>query len=213
MRDFPFFTGEYGVSSLTLKEIPYRKTAYIRIREAAPENLSAHLSECVGFCRMAGGERIYAAGHELLETYPLHTAVLEMAGTAWVDKTQLACLFPVTRETAPRWREYYNRRMAQVDNAQTLEERDEQRLADSAGAYFVHRNGVLLGIGWLQDTRLLAVAAEPGQGVPVMYTLMSLAEGAGMTMEVASTNRRAIRLYEKLGFLKTKEIARWYRVG
>ena len=31
-------------------------------------------------------------------------------------------------------------------------------------------------------------------------------------LEVVSTNQRAIRLYEKMGFIKTKEISRWYRV-
>ena len=36
MRDFPFFTTEYGVSSLSLKEVPYRQEAYIRIREVQP---------------------------------------------------------------------------------------------------------------------------------------------------------------------------------
>ena len=77
----------------------------------------------------------------------------------------------------------------------------------------MHRDGKLLGIGWLEDTKLLAVAAvEKGAGQRVMHTLMSLVEGARMTLEVASTNERAISLYEKLGFLKTAELTRWYRV-
>ena len=70
-----------------------------------------------------------------------------------------------------------------------------------------------MGIGWLEDTTLLAVAAvKPGAGERVMHTLMSLVEGAQMELEVASTNTRAVRLYEKLGFLKTGESSRWYRV-
>ena len=69
------------------------------------------------------------------------------------------------------------------------------------GAYFVHRDGELLGIGWLDDCKLLAVAAvKSGAGEVVMHTLMSLVEEDQMTLEVASTNTRAIRLYEKLGF-------------
>lgn len=214
MRDFPFFTTEYGVSSLSLKEVPYRQEAYIRIREVQPEFFQQHLDECAGFCRMTGARRIYAAGHEGLEAFPLHTAVLQMRGTAWVDKQKLACLFPVTEATAPRWRQLYNERMAEVDNAGTLEAREEARLAESIGAYFVHRNGELLGIGWLDDCRLLAVASvKRGAGETVMHTLMSLVEGAQMTLEVASTNKRAIALYEKLGFLKTAELSRWYEIG
>lgn len=213
MRDIPFFTTDSGVSSLILKEIPYRKTAYIRVRDVQPEGFEAHISECVSFCRMAGAEKIYAAGHGELERYPVHTAVVEMRGTACVDKEKLACLFPVTEATVSGWREYYNRRMAEVDNAGTLEARDEPGILESGGAYFVHRDGALLGIGWLEDCKLLAVAAERGMGETVTHTLMSLIEGADMTLEVASTNVRAIRLYEKLGMVKTREISRWHGVS
>lgn len=214
MKDFPVFTTDSGVASLILKEIPYRSEAYITIQDVQPGGLEAHLKECVSFCRMAGAERIYAKGHGELEKYPLHTAVYEMRGTGWVDADKLECLFPVTEATASRWRNIYNTKMRQVDNAGTLEARDEKRIVESGGAYFVHRDGELLGIGWMEDTRLLAVASGmPGAGERVMHTLMSLVEGEQMTLEVASTNARAIRLYEKLGFLKTAELSRWFLVG
>lgn len=214
MQDFPVFTTENGVSSLHLKQIPYKQEAYIRIRDVQPGYFAEHLAECVAFCRMAGAEHIFAAGHEKLAGYPLHTAVLEMRGTAWVDSEKLACLFPVTETTVARWRGIYQERMAFVDNASALEAREEQKIVESGGAYFVHRDGELFGIGWLEDCRLLAMAAvKKGAGETVMHTLMSLVEGAQMTLEVASTNVRAIRLYEKLGFLKTAELSRWYRVG
>lgn len=213
MRDFPIFTTEYGVSSLVLKEIPYKKTAYIRIGDAQEGFFREHLEECVSFCRMCGAERIFAAGHEKLEQYPLYTSVLEMGGKAWVDREKLACLFPVTEATVSKWRNIYNERMAAVDNAGTLEGRDEKRIVESGGAYFVHDNGELLGIGWLEDPKLLAVASvKQGEGERVMHTLMSLMEGDRMTLEVASTNGRAIRLYQKLGFLKTAELTQWYEV-
>ncbi len=32
------------------------------------------------------------------------------------------------------------------------------------------------------------------------------------TLEVASSNEKAIRLYERLGFLKTARVSEWYRV-
>lgn len=211
MRDFPVFTTDFGVASLVLKEVPYRQEAYISIQATTqPEEL---LAECVSFCRMTGAEKIYAKGHDILSRYPLHTAVYEMRGTAWVDKQRLENLFPVTEATVSRWRSIYNERMRFVDNAGTLESKDEKRIVESGGAYFVHHNGELLGIGWLEDTKLLAVAATvPGAGERVMHTLMSLVEGAQMTLEVASTNDRAVRLYEKLGFLKTAEISRWYQL-
>ena len=63
MRDFPIFSTETGVSSLTLKEIPYKKQAYIRIQDVQPGTLQEHLRECVQFCKAAGAEHIFAAGH------------------------------------------------------------------------------------------------------------------------------------------------------
>lgn len=213
MRDFPIFTTEFGVSSLFLKEIPYKSTAYIRIRDVQEDSFSEHLAECICFCRMAGAERVYAADHRLLAAYPVYTTVYEMRGTAWVDQAKLASLFPVTEATVTRWRQLHNDAMRQVDNSGTLEARDEKRIGQSTGAYFVHDNGELLGIGWVEDCRLLAVAAvRKGAGERVMHTLMSLVEGAQMTLEVASTNERAIRLYEKLGFIKTAEITCWHQV-
>lgn len=211
MKDFPVFTTEYGVASLILKEIPYRQEAYIHLQATQqPEEL---LAECVSFCRICGAERIYARGHELLERYPLHTAVYEMRGDAWVDEGKLEQLFPVTEQTVARWRSICNERMRGVDNAATQEARDEKQILASGGAYFVHRDSELLGIGWLRDEALLAVAAvKPGAGERVMHTLMSLLPGRSMTLEVASTNERAIALYERLGFVKTREVSRWYRV-
>lgn len=211
MQDFPVFSTDTGVSSLLLKEVPYRKTAYVRIADVQENGLEAHLKECASFCRMVGAERIYATGHDGLEGYPVHTSVLRMQGTAFVDPGKLASLFPVTEKTVGRWRSLYNDAMRNVDNAATLESREEGEILESGGAYFVHRNGELLGIGWLEDTKLLAVAAiRKGMGETVMHTLMSLVEGSQMELEVASTNSRAIRLYEKLGFVATAEISRWY---
>lgn len=211
MRDFPLFPTEYGVASLVLREIPYRGEAFITVQDTRqPEAL---LQECVSFCRMAGAEKIYAKGAAELSSYPLHCRVLKMTGTAWVDKSKLAHLFPVTEATVTQWRKLYNEKMRSVDNAATLEARDEKKILESNGAYFVHCSGDLLGIGWLEDTKLLAVAAmQPGAGERVMHTLMSMVEGAQMTMEVASTNTRAIHLYEKLGFLVTGEVSAWYEI-
>lgn len=210
MRDIPMFPTDHGVASLALGQIPYRREAYITVQTALPGEAAALVAECAAFCRMAGAEKIYARG-EGLEGFPVHTALWTMRGTAWVDREKLESLFPVTSATAPRWREVYNRRMAGVDLAALLEERDEARLL--TGAYFVHHQGTLLGIGWLEDTRLLAMAsAKPGAGERVMHSLMSLVEGADMTLEVASTNTRATELYRRLGFLPTEEKERWHEV-
>lgn len=213
MRDFPVFTTEFGVASLVLKEISYRGEAYITIRDVQPGGLEEHLTECASFCRMAGAEKVYVKDHPGLEQHPLHAKILEMRGTAWVDQDKLENLFPVTEITVSEWRRICNERMRDIDCSATQTAADEKEILESGGAYFVHHAGELLGIGWLKDTELLLIASvKPGAGERVMHTLMSLIEGADMTLEVASTNERAIRLYEKLGFLKVKEISRWYAV-
>lgn len=213
MKDIPMFTTDYGVASLVLKEIPYRGQAYVRVLDVQPGQIRELIAECVSFCRMVGADAVYATGQDDLAQWPVYTFVYEMQGDALVDWEKTENLFPVTEQTVTRWREIYNERMRGVDNAATLESRDEKRILESGGAYFVHRQGELLGIGWLDEGKLLAVAsAVPGAGERVMNTLMSLDEDGRLCLEVASTNERAIRLYERLGFIKTREISCWYRV-
>lgn len=212
MKDIPLFDTDTGVSSLVLKEIPYRQTAYIRVQSVQSGGLEAHLKECVAFCRMCGAERIYATGHGELEQYPVYCAILTMSRST-PDWEPPAHIFPVTDETVGRWREIYNQRMSQVDNAATLTARDEKEILDSRGAYFVHNSGSLLGIGWLRDGELLAVAsAERGAGERVLKTLLTTATEDRVTLEVASTNIRAIALYERLGFVTVGERSRWYHI-
>lgn len=213
MRDFPIFTTEYGTASLILKEVPYRSAAYIRITEVLPGGFQPHLEECISFCTMAGAGHVYATGHEGLESWPLDCSILEMRGQSRVDPDNIACLFPVTEAIAGSWRELYNRLMAPVPHAATLEAREENQIIQALGTYFIHRDGKLLGIGWLEGTKLLALAAqEKGAGQTILNTLMSLTEDQTMTLEVASTNEKAIRLYERMGFVKAREKTRWYRV-
>ncbi|MBR4991079.1 MAG: hypothetical protein IKY96_07950 [Oscillospiraceae bacterium] len=213
MKDFPVFTTDWGVSSLILREIPYRAEAYIHIQDVQPEGFEEHLKECAAFCRMAGADRVYATGTQLLQAYPEYMSVYEMRGMAWVDPEKMVNLFPVTEQTVGRWRSLMNERLRSVDNAATLTAFDEKKILQSGGAYYIHRSGELLGLGWMEDTKLLLVAAvKPGAGETVMHSLMSLVEGADMTIEVASTNDRAIRLYEKLGFMKARGVVKWHKI-
>lgn len=209
MKDIPMFPTEYGVASLILKEIPYRAEAYIRIQDAPEQTIGLLLEECAGFCKACGADRIYWTGAET-EQSPARV-LLKMQGTAQVYQQLVEQIFPVTEQTVGRWREIYNERMKQVPQARTLTFFDEKELLESYGTYFIHHCGELLGIGWLEDTQLLAMAAaKPGAGERVLHTLMSLVEGATVTLQVAASNERAIRLYERAGFLKVGEVSRWY---
>lgn len=212
MKDIPLFDTDTGVSTLVLKEIPYRQIAYVTVRDVQQGGLQAHLDECVSFCRMCGAERVLATGHPELEGWPLHCTVRTMALTL-PDWAPEASLFPVTEQTVSRWRGIYNQRMAAVDNAATLSARDEKEILASRGAYFVHEQGKLLGIGWMRGGELLCVAScVPGAGERLLKTLLTAAEEDRMTLDVASTNERAIRLYERLGFVTVGERSRWYQI-
>lgn len=211
MKDFPVFTTQNGAASLILKEIPYRGEAYIRIQSSqCPEIL---LEECISFCRICGAQKIYAAGDTIPEEYPLHTAVLQMRGTVSIAEEEIPAMFPVTERTVSDWRAELNRKLKNVDNAATITAADEKEILESGGAYYIHESGTPIGLGWLQDTQIRAVASlRPGAGTLVCKGLQSIRPGEQLELEVASTNRKAIALYERLGFLAVQELSRWYRV-
>ena len=97
-----------------------------------------------------------------------------------------------------------------MDNTATLTARDEKEIL-SGGAYFVHDSGELLGIGWMKGSELSCIAAvKTGAGERVLKTLLSVADSDRVMLEVASTNVRARRLYEKMGFLQTGEARNWH---
>lgn len=212
MRDFPIFTTQNGVGSLILKEVPYRETAYIHIQDARePE---AFLKECVDFCRMAGAKKIYAKGHDILKTYPVHTAVWQMQADRLSVADTDAALFPVTEKTAERWRTLYNEKMRNIPNGAYLSFMDMKRIVQEGGAYFVHRNGQLLGIGMASEGKLHAVASVcPGGGKHVVAALCQTLGGDLITLEVASVNAKALTLYEALGFTKSREVSVWHQVS
>lgn len=212
MKDFPVFTTENGVASILLKEVTYRQTAYIRLQSS--QNPQALLSECIDFCVMCGAKKIYAEASLLPEDLPYHHSVVLMRGIPNLDAESVENIFPVTEQTVSQWRSIYNERMRSVDGAATLEAKDEAEILQSGGAYFVHHSGELLGIGWLQDGELKAIAScQSGCGYKVANTLLSVCPGELVFLQVASTNEKAIALYEHLGLIKVQECSRWADVS
>lgn len=211
MRDFPVFTTENGVGSLVLKEIPYSGIAYVTIRDSSFPTEFLH--ECLEFCKVVGAERVYATGNEILEKYPLHTAVVQMTASADVISESDASLFPVTEKTIARWREIYNSKMKNIHNASFMSEAAAAEMLKRGDGYFIHRDGKLLGIGMAADDHIDCVASVvPGGGREVVSALTHALLGERITLEVASTNEKAIRLYESMGFIQTAELSRWYKI-
>lgn len=211
MKDLPMFTTEYGVASLVLREIPYRQEAYIRI--VATEQPHGLVEECAAFCRACGAEKVYATGHEVLEQYPLHTAIWPMQGGREELPPTDAALWPVLPENVAFWRSIYNERMSVVANASYMSEADARTMLEAGDGYFIHRGETLLGIGKASGGRVEAVVSVcPGSGADIMAALAGVLTEDTINLEVASTNEKAIRLYEHLGFIRTGERSRWYRI-
>lgn len=212
MKDIPMFATEFGAASLVLKEIPYQQAAYITLQASQePEKL---LDECVGFCRACGAERIYAAGHEILETRPLYTAMWEMCCAIDSLPDSDAALFPVTEQTLDRWRQIYNDKVKKVPNGAWMTEKDGKEMLKTGDGYFVHRNGELLGLGRASGDRIDWVASvKPGAGKDVICALAHALWADTATLTVASENHKAVKLYESLGFIKVKELSRWFVVS
>lgn len=211
MQDFPVFTTQNGVASIVLREVPYKGIAYITIRDSlAPKEL---LKECVEFAQMAGAQHIYATGHRILEDYPLFASVLKMSRSReGISETDCA-LFPVTEKSQEQWRSLYNEKMRGIPNSSTMTNEDMKKLLARGGGYFVHKDEELLGIGIaFGETVESVIAAKPGAGESVMLALCSSLFSERVVLEVASTNQPAIKLYEKLGFIKVSELSRWYDV-
>ena len=211
MRNIPVFTTEYGAATLILESIPARKEAFIRILSSLePEKL---LLECQDFCVACGAERVFASGHECLEAFPFAMAILQMNGNRQSVGETDAALFPIQEKTASQWRNIYNEKMSGVPKAAFITEIAMKKRLKEGNAYFVHRDGQLLGIGVASGNQIDAVAVVvPGAGETVVQALCHALSEDVVTLEVASTNQRAIRLYERLGFIPVQEISRWYKI-
>lgn len=212
MKNIPMFTTESGVASLILEEIPYKRCAYIRIQSALdPEQL---LADCIAFCRAAGAVDIYAAGSEYLNSYPVFTEIWEMSASRDGLTVGNAELVPVNQSNLEHWCQIYNQRMADVSNAATMTATAAKNLLETADAYFVYSDNVCIGIGKAKDDRVEAVAScVPGRGSDVLLALCNVLTGEYVKLQVATTNKRAVRLYEKHGFMKMDTISCWYRVA
>jgi len=209
MRDIPVFTTQHGAASLRLREVPYKGVAYITIQDT--QNPVELLQECIQFCKAAGAERIYATGHDSLKSYPLHTAVWQMSRPHEGLPETDAALFPITEQTLEQWRNLYNVRMADVPNAATMTKRDGEVLLSRGAGYFVHKGEELLGIGVAAgETVETVISLKPGAGSEVLLALCSCIFTDRICLEVASVNMPAVKLYERFGFIKTAERAKWY---
>lgn len=210
MKDIPFFNTENGIASLRLKEIPFFQTAYITIQSALDE--MKLLQDCVGLCRAAGAQKIYASGLKGSE-YIEPVEIIKMIRDSYLQEEINAMLFPVQEETLPQWRDIYNKKMRNVTGAAYMDDTMAQEIIMAKNGYFVHRKGDLIGIGTACDGTISVVASvQKGAGKDIVYALLSVLSEDTAAVEVASDNAKAIDLYLSLGFIATGVVNTWYKI-
>ena len=211
MKDIPVFATEYGIASLVLKEIPYQSAAYVTVRDSLePERL---LEECIGFCRACGADRIYATGHSELESRPLYTAMWQMQCSLGALPDTDAALWPVQENTLKQWQQIYNDKVRNLPNGAWMTDADARKMIEKGDGYFIHRGETLLGIGRASgDTIDWVASLQPGAGRDVLLALSHAITEETVLLTVASVNIKAVKLYENLGFLKNKELSRWFQI-
>lgn len=211
MRDIPFFTTEYGIAGIVLREIPYQGDAYVHIHTAT--QLQGLIEECIAFCRAAGAERIYARGDAGLEKYPVFTRILKMQCLCSQMPQTDACVYPVVQQTVSQWLQIYREKIRGVPSAAWMTNADARALLAAGNAYFVHRDGKLLGIGIVSGNELQWVASvEKGAGKDVVSALCHCITQEEVWLTVSADNHKAMQLYEKLGFVVTQELAKWHKI-
>ena len=211
MRDIPLFTTHNGIASLYFKKIPYTKEAFVEIRDS--QSCHALLKECIDVCVMAGAESIYATGHVDIERYPLYCAVMHYS----VPKQQLsstnAVALPISIEQKDWWRDIYNRKMLHVPSASVLSDSDLSAMIREESAQCVYSGCSVIGIGVAHDERIHAVASiVPGGGRDTVLALASCLDGDVVSLDVASTNHKAIALYKGLGFEEMGKVIQWHKI-
>ena len=212
MRNIPMFVTENGAASLTLDQIPYQKAAYVQIRDSV--NPEALLQECCEFCRAAGAEAVYAWGHPVVEAYPFYTAVLLYEG----DRANLLptdfVAENVTVEQLSDWVRIYNENMMSVPAAAYMTMQKARDCVEKGRAYVVlDPDRDLCGIGVVEgNTVQTLISLYRGMGADILAALAATLPSDRILLEVASSNERAVRLYNHQGLQCIEVLSDIYKI-
>ena len=213
MKDIPIFTGENGVATLILREIPHQQRAYVMLRTVW--RLQPFLAECRDFCRMAGAETVYVTGQEDLSGLPFVHA-MERWTCRRADLPPLAEpveLVPLDDGNRETFRTMYNRLFAQIPNAATCTPQELERIQREERAALAVVDGQTAGLAQWTDGRLEAIGVEPGfrgLGYRLALTVLHRMTAETVELQVSSANERALALYQRLGFTRSEILSRWY---
>ena len=211
MKNFPVFTTQAGVASLILEQVPFHKTAYIRIQSST--DYATLLKECLDFCKAVCAETVYATGDERLASFGNFASIIRMERPRQGLFTTDAILQPVTPATAEDFRRIHNNTMCRIPNAAWMTTDKIKDVIDSGECYFVYQKNTLIGIGiaggsWIHSI----ISMQKGAGETVLRALNQALRGDTVCVELIDCNLPAKRLYERLGFEIAEVISNWYKI-
>ena len=211
LKDIPVFTTIYGAASLILYQIPFTRTAYIRLQSTqSPEEF---LAECVDFCVMAGAESVYATGDVWLERFPVATSIISMSCDDLLYPETDAYAMSVQEKDLTNFKQIYNAAMAKIPNAECISTNKLLQILRAGNCYYVFKDNRKIGIGIAEGDCLESIIAiEPGMGQDVLAALYCVMKKDLIRIEVASANERAVRFFTKNGFKQNGVISNWYKV-
>lgn len=215
MKDIPIFTGAHGIATLVLKEIPWSGCGYVLVRSVWTD-AAAFLEECLGFCRACGAQQVYASWEmaELPAPHAYDMVALQMKKSELPQGTPLD-LQALTKENSEAFLQTYHACFQQVPNAASYGKKDVARLLGEETAYLVFRDGICAAIAELSREGLEAVGVLPqfrGMGYDLTRTVLEMVPSVTLKLKTASTNTRALQLYERLGFRRTGILSRWWKL-
>ena len=211
MKNIPVFSTENGIASITLDQIPYNQSAYIHMQDVS--DFPEFVTECIGFCKAAGAEQIYATGLDDLKDYSVYTHILQLEILKANIPGDIGEMIPVTMETFSTWKNAYNQSMRNVPGAAGADNKRAKQILENKEAYFVRYAGEIIGLGVVSANTVHAIVSfVPRMGQTILKTLSSKIESDRFTLEVAENNFPAMKLYERCKCQSIQRILTWYTI-
>ena len=217
MKNIPMFTSSYGVATLILREIGWSGHAYVLVRSVWNGRTAQLLEECRGFCRAVGAEEIYASWdtNELPAEHAYDMISMIRPKADLPEPAQPVDLEQVTPETAEEYLRIYNRCFRDVPGAASYDRKSLEPLYGEDLAWLARVDGQFAGVAEISKEGLEGIAVLPefrGLGRELALSVLPMVPSPTLRLKVASTNHRAMALYDHLGFVREKLERRWYQL-
>ena len=166
---------------------------------------------------MAGAEQIFASWgtEDLPGTHSYDLIAMTCEKAALPVPRRPVTLEPLTPENGGDYLAVYNRCFREVPGAATYGQRDLKRLYDTDCAFLVRQDGSAAAVAEICEEGLEGIAVLPqfrGLGFDLAATVLQMVPSVTVRLKVASTNSRAIALYERLGFVRETIVSRWWKI-